>query len=57
MHIIAAILGVLFWGFVLVKIFKSNSPLCQFIQRLIIGAICLTIINIGPILYWRLIDG
>lgn len=57
MHIIAAILGILFWGFILVKIFKSNNAICQFIQRLVIGGICFAIITIGPTLYWRLING
>lgn len=57
MHIIAVILGILFLGFSLFKIFKSDNSICQFIQRLIIGAICLAIITIGPVLYWRLING
>lgn len=57
MYIIAAILGILFWGFILVKTFKSNNAICHFIQRLVIGGICFAIITIGPTLYWRLING
>lgn len=57
MYIIAAILGILFWGFILVKTFKSNNTICHFIQRLVIGGICFAIITIGPTLYWRLING
>lgn len=57
MQIIAAILGVIFWGLILVKIFKSNNPICLFIQRMLIGAICFVIITAGPTLYMRFVEG